>query len=327
MPNHVTNRVVVSGPIEDVAAFKKLMVVNDKESTIDFGTSSGTYVGLTFDFNGAIPMPEILKANDGIAVNDAVIMTKIASGVSMAEALKAEPAPPFLFVQWAWSRYLEEVRAAGLDTSSDTVVAQNYLKLHPDIEEQGRNELAKIAQTGYANWHDWSITNWGTKWNAYDYEPVEDHARFEFTINTAWCAPTPVYDQLAKQFPDLTLNLAWYDEGGMHAGQGIMSRFDASQSEDFYTEPNDKIFERVYGVAPVTDEQLNDEWIDQIGLEPALRLGDNLTCPDVGAAMDSQGFFPLNSVTYSDDPTMEDFDYGLVRELRPRILQRLGLTA
>lgn len=64
------------------------------------------------------------------------------------------------------------------------------------------------------NWYQWSIQNWGTKWNAYMgvtglIEDTYAIAHFE----TAWSPPLPVIDKLAEMFPKAHLRLIWCDEG------------------------------------------------------------------------------------------------------------------
>jgi hypothetical protein len=49
---------------------------------------------------------------------------------------------------------------------------------------------------GINNWYDWSISNWGTKWNAYSVSFDEDTNIIWF--DTAWTSPLPVLEALAK---------------------------------------------------------------------------------------------------------------------------------
>lgn len=49
---------------------------------------------------------------------------------------------------------------------------------------------------GVNNWYDWSIANWGTKWDAYS--SYHDRNRNTIFFDTAWSSPKPVFDALAK---------------------------------------------------------------------------------------------------------------------------------
>ena len=46
---------------------------------------------------------------------------------------------------------------------------------------------------GARAWSDWCRPNWGTKWNAYDCEPIKrDSTVCILMFKTAWSAPHPV---------------------------------------------------------------------------------------------------------------------------------------
>lgn len=61
---------------------------------------------------------------------------------------------------------------------------------------------------GNNNWYDWSIANWGTKWNAYCFS----HNDNEIAFQTAWCAPHPVLKELSHMFPGVYITHLWADE-------------------------------------------------------------------------------------------------------------------
>ena len=81
------------------------------------------------------------------------------------------------------------------------------------------------APSGGPNWYDWSVNNWGTKWDAY---PASFHdANEDETINlfstegkfyTAWSPPTPIIRKLQKDYPDYEFTLKYVDEGWGYAG-------------------------------------------------------------------------------------------------------------
>lgn len=81
----------------------------------------------------------------------------------------------------------------------------------PDSFESRR--LRKLH--GADNWYDWSINNWGTKWNSYHDEVDYDGEKsLVYKFDTAWSPPEPVIDALRKKFPDLGIT-AFFDEPGM----------------------------------------------------------------------------------------------------------------
>ena len=69
--------------------------------------------------------------------------------------------------------------------------------------------LKNKKETGYYSWCDWSIENWGTKWNAYESRRVGDNT-VEFL--TAWSPPIPVIEELSKKYPDHVFKLSYRDE-------------------------------------------------------------------------------------------------------------------
>ena len=74
----------------------------------------------------------------------------------------------------------------------------------------------------YETYHnEWSITNWGTKWNAYGYEEGTDYSACdELTFQTAWSAPHPILRKLSEMFPEIVFKHRWTDEDiGMNCGE------------------------------------------------------------------------------------------------------------
>ena len=71
----------------------------------------------------------------------------------------------------------------------------------------------------------WRVKNWGTKWNATESLvccertsdgvkeiPITDQEA-HFWFDTAWSPPFPVIDALGRQFPDLTFELGYCEDG------------------------------------------------------------------------------------------------------------------
>ena len=59
-----------------------------------------------------------------------------------------------------------------------------------DLKALGRVYLDNERRYGYQDWYDWSIYNWGTKWNACEtYVNEYDHIAI-VTFDTAWGAPS-----------------------------------------------------------------------------------------------------------------------------------------
>ena len=80
-----------------------------------------------------------------------------------------------------------------------------------------------IAQTGYDNWYDWQVANWGTKWDV-DLEGLEyvdngdGTASISGWFDSAWAPPIGAYEQLADDFDSCVIECSYYEPGMDFAG-------------------------------------------------------------------------------------------------------------
>ena len=83
-----------------------------------------------------------------------------------------------------------------------------------------------IKLYGHDNWYNWSIANWGTKWDAC--EPHIDNNDINFfsvSFDTAWGPPIEWIDNIMQDFPDLCFELE-YDEPGMCFGGLLQAQYE-----------------------------------------------------------------------------------------------------
>ena len=83
-----------------------------------------------------------------------------------------------------------------------------------------------IRLYGYDNWYNWSIDNWGTKWDAC--EPHIDHNDIDYfavSFESAWAPPINWIDHIMKDFPDLCFTLE-YEEPGMGFGGRLSAQYE-----------------------------------------------------------------------------------------------------
>ena len=79
-----------------------------------------------------------------------------------------------------------------------------------------------IKLYGHDNWYNWSIANWGTKWDACEScINNNDINFFSVSFETAWGPPIDWIDNIMEDFPDLCFELE-YEEPGMCYG-GILT--------------------------------------------------------------------------------------------------------
>lgn len=114
------------------------------------------------------------------------------------------------------------------------------------------------------NWYDWSIKNWGTKWNSIDPEADGNDIRFY----TAWSPCEPVIAALAKKFPDVGFTYTFCEPGQSFCGGRIYENgemifyYDGDYSENYLCEEDDELAEG-YTITdtmfPIVDSGIREE--------------------------------------------------------------------
>lgn len=227
MPNHVKTRCTVTGPAESVAAFREQMIVTAEEE-------GKSYTRL--DFNKAVPSPSILSQIEESTVSEYGARLVI---------LRAERGAPFE-TMGMYDTHIQRFRAdVGMPDAPIREVAAAYLAKHPEYETAGRLRLQAILETGFAGWYSWNVENWGTKWNSYDFEQVSEEP-FQFTFDTAWDFPEPVFEALAKRFPTLQFECISFDEGWNFAATGFFNP-PAGKAAWKRCDATEELYELVYG--------------------------------------------------------------------------------
>lgn len=82
----------------------------------------------------------------------------------------------------------------------------------PKQIELVRREKENIEKHGYANWYDFCVNRWGTKWDVEPPDTVEKDDGISFSFDSAWAPPLGVYEALVDQGFDVK---AYYWECGM----------------------------------------------------------------------------------------------------------------
>jgi hypothetical protein len=167
-----------------------------------------------FDFDKIVPAPPILNQIEAGSRSQLAAQLIILRGEHDAWFLE-----PFTTKDYAIAHIRGNV---DMPDASMGKVAAAYLKKHPEEEEQGRLWLQSILETGHASWYSWNIANWGTKWNSYRFRLLSDDP-LEFSFETAWSFPWPVFEALAHEFPTLQFNCGTYEEMGSFTGDGCFN--------------------------------------------------------------------------------------------------------
>lgn len=109
------------------------------------------------------------------------------------------------------------------------------------------------------NWYDWSVDNWGTKWDAcsMSWSQLDDHT-LEFDFDSAWSPPFGVYEALAEQ--EFEVEAYYVEYGMMYAGEWHCDA-DGQVTDEYSNDISEYVPEGVDEVFDVT-EQLA-EWAEE----------------------------------------------------------------
>lgn len=175
MPNHVTNF------IEFNCTDTKFVEIAEFVKREDGNLGS-------VDFNKLRPMPEELD---------------IPSGTLGTNGLQL------------YKEYLAEIEGVTSKEKRDKI-RSNYLNKSEDAPkalELGKKYYENIEKYGSPTWYEWCIREWGTKWNAYEYETWG----FSMSVHklgfcTAWSPVPNIVQLLSEKFPEVGMKYSWCDE-------------------------------------------------------------------------------------------------------------------
>ena len=267
MPNHVENHIEFNGDRQQIDAML------NKIKSDEYGIG-------TIDFKKIINMPETLNIEAGSRTDHGLkayreFIEVYTAGRSDKEALKA----------------LENI-----PTESENAFLCQRTDIKCDEWELGKTAWQNIQKYGAPTWYEWSITNWGTKWNAYGYEEGTDYSACdELTFQTAWSAPHPILRKLSEIFPEIVFKHQWADEDiGMNCGERcylggeIIDEFipEGIRATEFALEVWDYdplelgLAKNSTGTAYVNIENESYQLIELFG-KPALFSNDRITPKDI----------------------------------------------
>jgi hypothetical protein len=81
------------------------------------------------------------------------------------------------------------------------------------------NHLRPMPKEEKDNWYQWSIDNWGTKWDITEfYGTKRDGDKLCFSFQSAWGPPEEAFDYFYDNNDDVSINLKYYEPGMDFAG-------------------------------------------------------------------------------------------------------------
>jgi hypothetical protein len=168
-------------------------------------------------FNSLIPLPTVLKA-----VSSPVrIQPQEEINATWDEWYKRKDEGKL--EKWE----LEQGRPFGLGITQDTY-----------------NTLMK--EYGVSNWYDWSVLNWGTKWDCYDVREwsiavADTEMTATIYYETAWSPATQVWLTVSQQYPTLTFFHEYADEGGGFLGDETIHNGTVIEENEYDWDSDDGI--------------------------------------------------------------------------------------
>ena len=82
---------------------------------------------------------------------------------------------------------------------------------------------------GFPTWYGWCCEHWGTKWNCWDAEELEDGPGWRY--DTAWTCSEPVVRALSVIFPEVRFEL-WYADEDIGSNCGMICYQDGEKKEE-----------------------------------------------------------------------------------------------
>lgn len=176
MPNYVKNKLVISP-----SDFDKIVaecIHKDEEGKTNF------------DFNRLIRMPkELLDVTCGTPTNDGILIVYATSDEdtrkSILKAIKG-------------NMWLKQSVTSNWKYDYEQLVEKLPEERIALYRAQGQIALSNLARYGSFCWYDWSVRNWGTKWNAC--ETDWDTYERSITYLTAWSSSLPVVIELSRRY-------------------------------------------------------------------------------------------------------------------------------
>ena len=129
-------------------------------------------------YNSFFPMPEILQGTQSPNINEDKLILE----------------------------YNKETNSTAMGLTE--IIKSNHSFFSGIAKQALKNQQAYIA-TGYTNWYDWSIHNWGVKWDASDNKVKElsDFNTVIYSFNSPWDTPEHFVIELSKLYPDAVFEM------------------------------------------------------------------------------------------------------------------------
>ena len=197
MPNNITNQITFGTDGTSLATFQKMLHDVQME---------GQPLG-SIDFNKLLPMPKELDMEAGARTDKGLeLVQEYHHALADLEQKKPglTPAKYALALRQCEGLYREKRMA------------------DPVTWALGEQAYSNVQRFGSPTWYEWCNRNWGTKWNAYGFQPLKkDSDTIKFF--TAWDSVPKIIALLSRKYPEQTITYRWADEDiGRNVGEFVL---------------------------------------------------------------------------------------------------------
>ncbi len=251
MPNWVTNRIIIEGPDANKIMAELTRVDNNEERY--------------FDFNKIIAMPEELNIISGSLTNKAIeiYLTHINPQIDyfgpqdideefflkqrdLANSAKS-------FGSYSDSLTFEELKKV----VDDVLKAKDDFKIIDDVLDYGKKAISNIERFGSLDWYDWSIKNWGTKWNSC-HNLYSEELPNEIMFDTAWSNVIDLIALLSTKYPENEFTYTFAEEWAGHQAGNLKLKNGEVVSGDYFDDESKEAYETAFSL---WGEELKDNYI------------------------------------------------------------------
>ena len=258
MPNYVRGKLQISG--ENVKGLIDSLCVTDKDGY------------KRFDFNKIVPMPDDLKICCGGPTERCMLLfiNSLATGFSAyTKYVKAnvtykrgqrrlphekEPQIDIKVSDFEKRRMINDLLNS-YSEKQPCFEENPVFKTEEDIYAYGKHALDNYLVYGYLDWYDWSIENWGTKWNACDCYVGESEIEF----STAWANVAGLMAVLSEQHPDYEFYYEYADEDTGYQVGNIRLKGGEVLDSKVYDGGSKEAYEQAFRIWGNGDDYVYDE--------------------------------------------------------------------
>lgn len=210
MPNWVKNKIIVGNK-------RTIEELIDKYCVSEHTEEGNRY---NFDFNKVIKMPKELEIEFSTKSDNALsmYMTYINPNVDYF----GDPKDKISSKEWKklndmLGKHMVVNKNFSLGEEAINTLNEKYEDELEDLLALGKQEVSNLQKYNAVNWYEWSINNWGTKWNSSAFDIGDDGK--SLTFETAWDPAIPVFMEITRQNPNYKFVMLYADEEiGCHTG-------------------------------------------------------------------------------------------------------------